>query len=130
MKLYKLFIKNQCKSPTSITSYENKFQQRFDWQKYPSLFMHRFIYSYFSVQHFAQYPFLNNRLFHLNLSDTNLCCQCKLDNETHEHLFSKCGVTSGLWTALQNRLTNAITLGLLTPQSAVLRFRSEDFQFC
>ena len=32
MELYKLLIKNQCKPPTSITSYENKFQ-RFDWLK-------------------------------------------------------------------------------------------------
>ena len=43
---------------------------------------------------------------------------CKLDNEIPEHLFSSCGVTSGLWTALQNRLTNVITLGPLTPQCA------------
>ena len=30
MEFYKLLIKNQCKPPTSITSYENRFQQRFD----------------------------------------------------------------------------------------------------
>ena len=70
--------------------------------------------------------FLNNRLFHLNLSDTKLCCLCKLDNETPEHLFSICGVTSGLWTALQNRLTNVITLGPLTPQSVALGFLDLD----
>ena len=89
--------------------------------------MHRFIYSYLSVQNlFAKYPFLNNRLFLLNLSDTKLCCLCKLENETPEHLFATCGVTSGLWTALQNRLSNVITLGPLTPQSAVLGFLDLD----
>ena len=61
-------------------------------------------------------------LFHHNLSDTKLCCLCKLDNEAPEHLFSRCGITSGLWTALQNRLTNVITLGPLTQLSAALGF--------
>ena len=75
---------------------------------------------------FTRYPFLNNRLLHLNLSNTKLCCLCKLDNETPEHPFSRCGVTSGLWTTLQNRLTDVITLGPLTPQSAALGFLDLD----
>ena len=73
--------------------------------------------------------FLNNRRFHLNLSDTKLSCLCKLDNETPEQLFPRCGVTSGLWTALQNRLNNGITLGPLTPQSAALGFLDLDPNF-
>ena len=40
--------------------------------------------------------------------------------------FSRYGVTSGLWTALQNGLKNVITLGPLTPQSAVLGFLDLD----
>ena len=65
-------------------------------------------------------------LFHLNLSDTKLCCLCKLEKETSEHLFSRCGVTSGLWTALQDRLNNVITLGPLTPQSTAPGFLDLD----
>ena len=129
MELYKLLIKNQCKPPTSITSYENKFRQRFDWQKIYMLPRYSCIDSFTRIFQFKilhSILFLNNRLFHLNLSDTKLCCLCKLDNETPEHLFSRCGITSGLWTALQNRLTNAITLGPLTPQSATLGFLDLD----
>ena len=75
---------------------------------------------------FCTIYFLNNRLFHLNLSDTKLCCLCMLENETPEHLLSKCGVTSGLWTALQNRFNNVINFGPLTPQSTVLGFLDLD----
>ena len=78
--------------------------------------MHRFIYSYFSIQNFAQYPFLNNRLFHLNLIQ-NYAAYTSLKMKP---LFSRCGVAYGRWTSLQNRLNNVITLGPLTPQNAAL----------
>ena len=45
--------------------------------------------------------FLNDRLKHLALSETNLCCQCHKEKETVLHLFFECEETQTLWLDLK-----------------------------
>ena len=48
--------------------------------------------------------FLNNRLIHLGISDTHLCCQCESTKETTTHLFYECAKTSAIISSLKTYL--------------------------
>ena len=43
---------------------------------------------------------LNNRLFHFQVTDTQLCDFCKKHKEMYEHFFKECAVTSRIWNNL------------------------------
>ena len=61
--------------------------------------------------------FLNERLFKLKHSNTQLCSFCNLAPENMIHLFSECHITKELWRQIQTSLPE-IQLADLTPGSA------------
>ena len=119
-----------CKPPTSILTHQNKFQVQFDQKQWEHIFMiprYSCSDSYTGIFQFKilhNILFLNDRLYHFNLSDTKLCSLCGQENETPEHLFSNCNNTKILCNALRDKLKNSIALGPLTPQSAIFGFTS------
>ena len=61
--------------------------------------------------------FLNERLFKLKHSNTQLCYFCNLAQGNMIHLFSECQITKELWCQIQTSLPE-IQLADLTPGSA------------
>ena len=67
--------------------------------------------------------YLNNKLFKMNLAESNKCSLCKTEKESIKHLFFECQKTKALWESLKNRLR--LLMPDLTPESAFFGFPSE-----
>ena len=73
---YKLMCEKICKPPTSILTHQNKFQVHFNQKEWEKIFMIPRYFCRDSYTRIFQFKilhnilFLNDRLYHLNLSDT------------------------------------------------------------
>lgn len=47
-----------------------------------------------------------SRLFHLNISHSNICLLCHSYPETVDHLFTQCGITIAVWNLLLDTIIN------------------------
>lgn len=78
-----------------------------------------------------QYKFLhriiptNNFLYKIKLKDTQLCCFCKTDIETVEHLFYDCRITQQFWDSFIRKLKNFFHNVIFDKEKLLLGFVKE-----
>ena len=68
--------------------------------------------------------YLNEKLIHFGLVDSEKCRFCLVSNETPTHIFSECPIVKELWNCLCDVLKDYVSLPNLSPQSATLGFTS------
>ena len=62
--------------------------------------------------------YLNEKLFHFGLVDSEKCRFCLVSNETPIHIFSECPIVKELWNCLCDVFKDYVSLPNLSPQSA------------
>ena len=125
-EIYRNLIASKIKPPTSHAHFFRIFHtDSLPWKKIYTLARTITIDSYSRI---FQYKCLNNilylnlPLFRMGISDTPLCSYCQLHNETLQHLFFDCKVSSALWSELKIVFRDKLTLPSLDHQSAVFGF--------
>ena len=66
--------------------------------------------------------YLNNRLFKMNIVNSELCSFCQTEAETIIHLLCSCRKVKQLWTSVQQWCRKCFSLADLSPPTAVLGF--------
>ena len=129
LQFYKILVSKIFKPATSIITFNTKYNTVLDWEKifmiprfactdtYTRIFQYKILHNIL---------FLNDRLYHLKLSDTQLCSLCKGEKETCQHLFLDCKISKNNWRHLQSKICNVISLKDLNPQSAFCGFLDEE----
>ena len=68
--------------------------------------------------------YLNEKLFHFGLVDSEKCRFFPASNETPIHIFSECPIVKELWNCLCDVFKDYVSVPNLSPQSATLGFTS------
>ena len=125
---YNIIIKSLDKPPTSQRFFNDRFNVSTRWKDIYLLPRFATVDNYsriFQYKILNNILFLNDKLYHLNFTDSPLCSLCLSANENIKHLFFECHITQSLWLSLQNLLSVRLPLQDLTLQSAVFGFLDE-----
>ena len=66
--------------------------------------------------------YVNNRLFKMNIVNSELCSLCEVEPETVIRLLCSCGKVKQLWSSVQQWCSKCFSLPGLSTQTAVLAF--------
>ena len=124
-ELYNMLILNP-KIPTSRNYFDNKFKDdSLNWEAIyllswrVTIDSHTIIFQY-KILHNILY--LNNNLLKFGIAPSPLCSFCLASEETPDHLFSRCIITTSLWSDLKLFFGGTIDLPDLITQTAILDY--------
>ena len=124
--VYKKLISNCSVHPTSQAHLLRKLNlQDVNWQtvymlpRYCTIDSHTRIFQYKILNNIL---FLNNRLFKMNIVNSELCSFCEVEPETIIHLLCSCRKVKQLWSSVQQWCIKCFSLPDLSPKAAVLGF--------
>ena len=124
--VYKKLISNCFVHPTSQAHLLRKLNlQDVNWQtvymlpRYCTIDSHTRIFQYKILNNIL---FLNNRLFKMNIVNSELCSFCEAEPETIIHLLCSCRKVKQLWSSVQQWCSKCFSLPDLPPKTAVLGF--------
>ena len=129
-ELYNIPIFLNPKIPTSRNYFDNKFKdESLNWEaiyllsrrviidSHTRIFQYKILHNIFC---------LNNNLFKFGIAPSPLCSFCLASEETPDHLFSRCIITTSLWSELKLFFGGTIDLPDLIPQTAILGYLNID----
>ena len=127
--LYNLLLGKMERRPTAQRYFSNLFTlpDDFDWTKIYDLPRKTTADTRLRV---FQYKILNNvlylneKLFHFGLVDSERCRFCLVSNEPPIHIFSECPIVKELWNCFCDVFKDYVSLPNLSPQIATLGFTS------
>ena len=125
--LYNLLLgKMECR-PTAQRYFSNLFTlpDDFDWTKIYNLPRKTTVDTCLQVYQYKIFNnvlYLNEKLFHFGLADSEKCRFCLVSTETLIHIFSECPIVKELWNCLCDVFKDYVSLPNLSPQSAILGF--------
>ena len=129
-ELYNILIFLNPKIPTSRNYFDNKFKdESLNWEAIyllswrVTIDSHTRIFQY-KILHNILY--LNNNLCKFGIAPSPLCSFCLASEETPNHLFSRCIITTSLWSELKLFSGGTIDLPDLIPQTAILGYLNID----
>ena len=124
--VYKKLISNCFVHPTSQAHLLRKLNlQDVNWQtvymlpRCCTIDSHTRIFQYKILNNIL---FLNNRLFKMNIVNSELCSFCEAEPETIIHLLCSCRKVKQLWSSVQQWCSKCFSLPDLSPETAVLGF--------
>ena len=124
--VYKKLISNCFVHPTSQAHLLRKLNlQDVNWQtvymlpRYCTIDSHTRIFQYKILNNIL---FLNNRLFKMNIVNSELCSFCETEPETIIHLLCSCRKVEQLWSSVQQWCSKCFSLPDLSPKTTVLGF--------
>ena len=124
--VYKNLISNCFVHPTSQAHLLRKLNlQDVNWQtvymlpRYCTIDSHTRIFQYKILNNIL---FVNNRLFKMNIVNSELCSFCETEPETIIHLLCSCRKVKKLWSSVQQWCSKCFSLPDLSPKTAVLGF--------
>ena len=124
--VYKKLISNCFVHPTSQLHLLKKLNlQDVNWQtvymlpRFCTIDSHTRILQYKILNNIL---YLNNRLFKMNIFNSELCWFCEAEPETVIHLLCSCRKVKQLWSSVQQWCSKCFSLLDLSPQTVVLGF--------
>ena len=124
--VYKKLISNCFIHPTSQVHLLTKLNLRnVNWQtvymlpRFCTIDSHTRVFQYKILNNIF---YLNNRLFKMNIANSQLCSFCEAEPETIIHLLCSCRKVKQLWSSVQQWCSKCFSLPDLSPQTAVLGF--------
>ena len=120
-ELYNILIFLNPEISTSWNYFDNKFKdESLNWEaiyllsRRVTIDSHTIIFQY-KILHNILY--LNNNLFKFGIAPSPLCSFCLASEETPNHLFSRCIITTSLWSELKLFFGGTIDLPDLIPHT-------------
>ena len=124
--VYKKLISNCFVHPTSqvhllrkLNLQDVNLQTVYMLPRYCTIDSHTRIFQYKILNNIL---FLNNRLFKMNIVNSELCSFCEAEPETIIHLLCSCRKVKQLWSSVQQWCSKCFFLPNLSPKTAVLGF--------
>ena len=103
--IYKALVANVFQRPSAQDTIQKRTDRNIDWKKVYmiprkcTIDSHTRIFQYKILNNIL---YLNDRLFKMNLVESEMCSFCKGEKETEEHIFLNCRIAKTLWTNICN----------------------------
>ena len=129
--IYKALVSNVFQRPSAQDTIQKRTDRNIDWKKVYmiprkcTIDSHTRIFQYKILNNIL---YLNDRLFKMNLVESEMCSFCKGEKETVEHLFLNCRIAKTLWTNICNLCKETMSFPVLSFKNIICGFTESSEQ--
>ena len=129
--IYKALVAKVFQRPSAQDTIQKRTDRNIDWKKVYmiprkcTIDSHTRIFQYKILNNIL---YLNDRLFKMNLVESEMCSFCKGEKETVEHLFLNCRIAKTLWANICNLCKETMSFPVLTFKNIICGFTESSEQ--
>ena len=129
--IYKALVAKVFQRPSAQDTIQKRTDRNIDWKKVYmiprkcTIDSHTKIFQYKILNNIL---YLNDRLFKMNLVESEMCSFCKGEKETVEHLFLNCRTAKTLWANICNLCKETMSFPVLSFKNIICGFTESSEQ--